>query len=276
VRSIGFVAEKGGVGKTTCAVNVSVALAKRGARVLAIDADPQGNLSMILLGGQGVDSPSLFEVLTDQADAADAVRSSTVPGLDILPADGQLADANVLLASQLGREKRLRRAMEGVDARYDFVVVDTSPQRTLVNVNVLNYVVEVYCPVDPGIFGIAGLVKLQEVVAGVRDHLDNRALRIAGLILSRTTRDNLSRDTADQLRAAFGSLVMKTAIPASVAIGEAHARYQAVGEYAPGSVGAKAFEALTEELVNGQGNRSRRGTDGASPVNPSGRRRRAS
>ena len=148
--------------------------------------------------------------------------------------------------------------MKGVDADYDFVVIDTSPQRSLINVNVLNYVQEVYCPADPGIFAIAGLVKLQEAIEGVVKYLDNPALRLAGLIVSRIQRDNLSRDTEAQLREAFGPLVLKTTIPASTKIGEAHARFMSVLDYAPASAGAKAFLSLTTEIiehgtVNGHG-----------------------
>lgn len=263
MRSMAWLSEKGGCGKTTCAVNVAVALAKSGRRVLVVDADPQANASMVFLQGEPAELPSLFHVLTNEADTGDAIRTTGTASLDILPADSQLADANVLLASEMGRERRLRLAMQGVDSAYDFVVIDTSPQRTLLNVNVLNYVGEVYCPVDPGIFSIAGLVKLQDAIAGVVKFLDNPALRLAGLAVSRAQRDNLSRDTESQLRSAFGPLVFDATVPASTKIGEAHARYLSVMDYAPGSPGAKAFEALTREIIgHGQDNWAGGGVDG--------------
>lgn len=282
MRSIAWLSEKGGPGKTTCATNTAVALAKSGKRVLFLDCDPQGNASMVFLQGRAPDAPTLFHVLTNEADAADAVRATATPGLDLIPAESSLADANVLLASELGRERRLRMAMDGVDNDYDFVVCDTSPQRTLLNVNVLNYVGEVYCPVDPGIFGIAGVVKLQEAVAGVVRFLDNPGLRLAGLVVSRVQRDNLSRDTEGQLREAFGGLVMATTVPATTKIGEAHARYMSVLDYAPASPGAKAFEALTREIIaHGADNGTGNGVDGTAEVDGpagrtgAGRRRRA-
>lgn len=275
MRLLGWLSEKGGCGKSSCAVNTAVGLAKSGARVLFIDADPQGNASMVFLKGQGGgDGANLYHVLANEAEAGEAVRPTDTPNLDLIPADGQLADANVLLVGELGRERRLRLAMQEVGPRYDFIVVDTSPSRTLVNVNVLNYVTEVYCPVDPGIFAIAGLVKLQEAVSGVVKFLDNRALRVAGLVVNRVQRDNLSRDTEAQLRGAFSGLVMKTTVPASVGIGEAHARYQSVLDYAPRSAGARAFEALTTEIIHGADGRAGDGGDGASKVDR-GRRRRA-
>jgi chromosome partitioning protein len=248
MRSIAWLSEKGGTGKTTSAVNTAVGLAKLGRRVLLADADPQSNASLVLTEGRGAESPTLFHVLTNEADAADAIRPTRTPGLDLLPAETLLADANVALASELGRERRLRLAMRDVEAAYDFVVVDTGPARSLLNVNVLNYAAEVWCPVDPGVFSIAGLGTLQGAVAEVARYLDNDRLRIAGLVLTRTARDNISRDVEAQLRGAFGGLVCRTTIPGSAKVGEAHARFLSVLDYAPRSAGAKAYEALVAEI----------------------------
>ena len=225
MRSIAWLSEKGGTAKTTSAINSAVGLAKLGHRVLLVDADPQANATMVLLEGRPDEAPTLAHVLIDQTDAADAIRPTRTEGLDVLPSDTLLADANVALASELGRERRLKLALEGLDAGYDFVVVDTSPQRTLINVNVLNYVGEVLCPVDPGIFALSGLGTLREAVAEVARYLDNRALRLGGLVLTRTQRDNITRDVEAQLRGTFGELVFRTTIPSTTKIGEAHARF---------------------------------------------------
>jgi chromosome partitioning protein len=249
MRSIAWLSEKGGTAKTTSAINSAVGLAKLGHRVLLVDADPQANATMVLLEGRPAEAPTLAHVLIDQADAADAIRPTRTEGLDVLPSDTLLADANVALASELGRERRLKRALEGLDAGYDFVVIDTSPQRTLINVNVLNYVGEVLCPVDPGIFALSGLGTLREAVAEVARHLDNRALRLGGLVLTRTQRDNITRDVAAQLRGTFGGLVFRTTIPGTTKIGEAHARFLSVLDYAPRSSGAQAYKALVSEII---------------------------
>ena len=238
MRSIAWLSEKGGTAKTTSAINSAVGLAKLGHRVLLVDADPQANATMVLLEGRPAEAPTLAHVLIDQTDAADAIRPTRTEGLDVLPSDTLLADANVALASELGRERRLKLALEGLDAGYDFVVIDTSPQRTLINVNVLNYVGEVLCPVDPGIFALSGLGTLREAVAEVARHLDNRALRLGGLVLTRTQRDNITRDVEAQLRGTFGELVFRTTIPSTTKIGEAHARFLSVLDYAPRSSGA--------------------------------------
>ena len=281
MRSIAWMSEKGGTGKTTSAVNTAVGLAKMGRRVLVVDADPQGNASLVLLGGRepGPEERTLFHVLTDSADPGDTIRQTDTPNLDLLPADSRLADANVSLVSEVGRERRLRLAMRGVDDGYDFVVVDTSPQRSLINTNVLNYVAEVIAPCDPGIFSLAGLVKLQGAVAEVIKFLDNQALRIAGLVVTRATNDNLARDVEAQLRATFGGLVFKTTVPAST---KAHARFKSVLDYAPRSPGAAAYEALTREIIehghaeHGAGRRFDPPADGPEGRNARpGRRRRA-
>jgi len=249
MRSIAWISEKGGTGKTTSALNSAVGLARRGHRVLLIDADPQANASLVLLTGRPAAAPTLAHVLAGSAAAAAAIRATPTPGLDLLPAETGLAETNVALATVLGRERRLRRALAALEAAYDFVVLDTGPQRTLLTVNVLNYAGEVLCPVDPGLFALSGLGTLRQAVAEVARHLDNPALRIGGLVLTRTQRDNLTRDVAAQLRAAFGPLVYRTTIPSSTKIGEAHARFLSVLDYAPRSAGAQAYEALVTEIL---------------------------
>jgi len=278
MRSLAWLSEKGGTGKTTSAINTAVCMARMRKRVLLIDADPQANASLVFLKGEAADPPTLCQVLTNQADAGDTIRATGIAGLDLLPGDVTLADANLSLASEIGRERRLRLAMRGVDDTYDLVIIDTSPQRTLININVLNYVQEVWCPVDPGIFSLAGIVKLQGAVAEVVRYLDNAELRLSGLVLTQARADNLTRDVENQLRATFGTLVCKTAIPASVKVGEAHANFLPVIDYAPRSPGAKAYEALTREILNGKAHRIALGDDGnvASADRPNRRRKRAS
>jgi chromosome partitioning protein len=258
MRRIGFVSEKGGVGKTTTAINVAAGLARRGHRTLLVDVDPQGNASLVLTGGQGASPPTLGAVLLNEADAARAIRPTDVPMLDILPADVSLADANLALADQIGRERRLSVAMEDVEAGYEFVILDTSPQRSLLTVNALAYIHEAIIPVDPGLFAVAGLGQLQQAIEDVRRFIGNRELRIAGIVLTRTTATAIARDVEAQLRGTFGELVHLATIPANVRVEEAHSRYQAVVDYSPRSAGAKAYAQLTEEIIaNGHRTKAR-------------------
>jgi chromosome partitioning protein len=253
MRRIGFVSEKGGVGKTTTAINVAVGLARRGHKTLIVDVDPQGNASLVLTAGQGVAPPTLGAVLLNEADASQAIRPTAVPGLDILPADVSLADANLAIADQIGRERRLSVALEDVEEAYEYVILDTSPQRSLLTVNGLAYIHEAIVPIDPGLFAVAGLGQLQQAIEDVRRFIGNRSLRIAGIVLTRTTPTAVARDVEAQLRATFGELVHVAMIPTNVRIEEAHSRYQAVTDYSPRSAGAKAYTQLVEEIIaNGQ------------------------
>jgi chromosome partitioning protein len=273
MRSIAWMAEKGGAGKSTSAVNTAVCLAKQGHRVLFIDADHQGNASSVCLKGNEPSGPTLYHVLTETADTADAIDKTGTKHLDLLPADVRLADANVTLAGEMGRERRLRLAMRDVDDNYEFVIIDTSPQRTLINTNVLNYVGEVFCPVDPGVWSLLGIVKLQGAIADVVRLLDNQALKIAGMELTKARHDNLSRDVENQLRATFGPLVFTTVIPDSIKLGEAHARFESVMDYAARSPGAVAYRELTMEIIDrGKTHRTRDVSGGGSQPDGSARR----
>ena len=216
-RSIAVVNLKGGSGKTTTALCLAVGFARRKRRVLLIDGDPQANATLTMLNGQAADGPTLGQVLLDQAGAVEAIRPARLPRIDILPADGSLADSALLLTEQLGRERRLRSALRPVEDDYDLIVIDAPPQLNLVTINILNFVNDLLVPVDAGLYSIMGLNRLQDSVNQVRHYLDNRRLRIAGLVLTRAHHNKATRDIEAQLREAFGPLVHQTVIPHSVA-----------------------------------------------------------
>lgn len=253
MRSIGVVNLKGGSGKTTTALTLAVGASMRDLRVLLIDSDPQANASMTMLDGNPVDGPTLGHVLMDQAKAHEAIRPTRAEGVDIIPADAKLADAALMLGDQLGRERRLRTAMLAVEDDYDLVIVDAAPQLSLVTINVLNYVVELLVPVDAGLYSVAGLGRLQETVDQVQKYLDNRRLRISGLVMTRAHPNRATRDIEAQLRQAFGPLVCKAVIPHSVRVEEAHARHRTILEFAPRSSPGLAYDRLTTEVLgNGE------------------------
>jgi chromosome partitioning protein len=268
VRILAWCSEKGGTGKSTSAINVSYALANAGNRVLVVDLDPQGNTSLVFLQGEPAAPPTIGAVLLGQADADEAIRPTRTMGLDLLPSDASLADANAELVNMIGRETRLRAALEGVD--YDFVVIDTPPTRSLLTVNALVAAAEILIPVEPALFALAGLGQLQQAVDDVRRYLGNAALRIAGVLLTRTRNDNVSRDVEAQLREAFGPLVFEATVPVSVKVEEAHGRFVSVIEYAPRSPGAKAYLAIAEEIAHGRA-QERTGPHAEGPVSPDDR-----
>lgn len=261
MRSLAVINLKGGSAKTTSAINLAVGLARRGRRCLLVDADPQGNASMTMLDGEAPEAPTLGHVLLDQSAADDAIRPTRIDGLDVLPADQQLADAALLLADQIGREHRLRAALAPVRDDYDHVIVDCAPSMSLVSVNVLATVEAVLVPVDPGLYSIAGLGRLQEVIDQVRRYLDNPPLRIAALLVTRTHRNKATGDIESHLRDAFGPLVCAATIPHSTRVEEAHARHRTVIEFSPRSAPSLAYLALVEELF-GDGKHSDQGHPG--------------
>ena len=211
--------------------------------MLVVDTDPQGNASYVLLKGEKPRRPTLFEVLTGQGGAAEAIVSSHFKGVDVLPAAHDLADAAVVLAAEVGRERRLRAALEGVAGDYDFVLVDTSPTRSVLTTNVLNAVQELIVPFTPGLFGVLGLGQLQDDVAEVRHYLENKSLRIGGIVLTQAEANNVHRQFEAHLRGLFGALVFKAKVPRSIKVEESHARHEPVLTYAPRSGGAEAYKA---------------------------------
>jgi chromosome partitioning protein len=262
MRSIAWISEKGGTAKSTSAINTAVGIAKKGKRVLIVDTDPQSNASLVLLEGKPAEPPTLANVLVGAADATEAIRPTRTPGLDILPADVSLADATDALSKMIGREARLRAALTDVEPDYDFIIVDTSPTRSVLTINVLVFAAEVLIPIEPGLFSLSGLGQLQVAIEEVRRYLGNRSLRLAGIVLTRTRRDNISRDVDEQLRATFGDLVLRSSIPQNAKVEEAHGRFLSVLDYAPRSPGAKAYVDLVEEIIDG---RTQERTGGAPP-----------
>ena len=227
-----------------------VRAARAGNRVLVVDLDPQANTSLVFLHGKMATPPTIGAVLLGQADAHKVIRVTQAPGLDLLPSDASLADANADLVNMIGRETRLRAALGAID--YDYVVIDTPPTRSLLTVNALVAAEEILIPVEPALFALAGLGQLQQAVDDVRRYLNNPALRIAGVLLTRTRNDNVSRDVQAQLREAFGPLVFQATVPVSVKVEEAHGRFVSVIEYAPRSPGAQAYLAVAKEIIHGR------------------------
>ena len=257
MRRIAMANLKGGVGKSSTATALAVGLARRGRRTLLVDCDPSGNASWTLLGGQEAEGPTLAAVLTRQASADEAIRPTPTPGLDLLPADASLGGVNVLLAQELGRDTRLRSSLDGIEGRYQYVLLDTGPTLTTLLANALVYAEEVIVPLDPGVYAVLGLVELERIIAEVREAYNPR-LRLAGLVLTKVARNTVARDVEAELRAKYGDAVFKAVVPASVSVEAAHSRGLTVLDFAPKSAPALAYAQLVEELTDGrEANRGR-------------------
>jgi chromosome partitioning protein len=247
-RSVAIVNQKGGVGKTTTAVNLGAYLGLV-ARVLLIDMDPQANATASL----GLDArrtePSTYEVLLGEASLADAARPSGQPGLDLVTASARLAGAQVELVGADGWQDRLKRALPAVSDRYDVILIDCPPSLGPLTINALVAAEAVLVPVQCEYLALEGLGQLVETLSLVREQLNPR-LEIMGLLLTmHDPRTNLSAQVAEEVRRHFPSLVFQSVIPRSVRLAEAPSYGRPIVTYDPASRGAQAYAALAEEVL---------------------------
>ena len=250
-RMITIANQKGGVGKTTTAVNLAAGLAQHGARVLVIDLDPQGNASTALNVDHHAGVPSIYNVLVDDLPLASIVRQAEeVGGLYCAPATIDLAGAEIELVPMVARETRLSRALAGYDrSGLDYIFVDCPPSLGLLTVNALVAAAEVLIPIQCEYYALEGLEQLLRSVDLVRDHL-NPGLALSTILLTMyDARTRLAAQVAEDVRAHFGEVVLGAVIPRSVRVSEAPSYGQSVLTYDPGSSGALAYIEAARELA---------------------------
>jgi chromosome partitioning protein len=251
--------QKGGVGKTTTAVNLAASLAQHGLRVLVIDLDPQGNASTALDVDHHVGVPSVYDVLVDDRALTEVIRPvGEMPGLFCAPATIDLAGAEIELVPVVARELRLARALRGFDtSNLDYVFVDCPPSLGLLTVNALVAAEEVLLPIQCEYYALEGVQQLLNTAELVRVNF-NPGLHVSTVLLTMYDgRTRLASDVADDVRAHFGSSVLQTIIPRSVRVSEAPSRGQSVISYDPGSSGAIAYTEAAKELAMQSADRAR-------------------
>jgi chromosome partitioning protein len=245
--------QKGGVGKTTTAINLGACLAARDQRVLLVDMDAQANATAGL-GLTGSVSRTIYEVLIEEAAIDEVVVATKQPGLWLVPSASDLAGAEVELVPAMAREYRLRRALGTILAAYDMVVIDCPPSLGLLTVNALTATEQVIVPVQCEYLPLEGLGQLIHTLDMVRQNL-NQNLRVLGLLLTMFDgRTNLSQQVAQEVRSHFPN-TFRAVIPRSVRLSEAPSYGLPICTYDPASRGAKAYEALAEEVLSALGRR---------------------
>lgn len=248
---IAVINQKGGVGKTTTAVNIAAQLAKRGHAVLIIDLDPQGNAS----SGLGLDKKSLvggtYDVLMNKTLLSDAIQATAVDGLFILPTNANLAATEVELVNIAGREKVLESVIKL--ATHDFIVIDCPPALGLLTINALTASDSIIIPVQTEYYALEGLGQLLDVTQRVREGL-NPKLKLLGVVLTMyDKRTSLSEQVAEEVRKHFGDKVFKTTIPRNVKLAEAPSFGKTIFDYDKWSKGAKAYKQFTSEILSREG-----------------------
>jgi chromosome partitioning protein len=246
---LAVVNQKGGVGKTTTSVNLAAALAQSGRRVLLIDLDPQGNATM----GSGVDkrnaARTVYHVLLGLSELAGARIKVEKGGFDLVPANRELAGAEIELVDLPGRETRLKAALERVGGDYDFVLIDCPPSLSLLTVNALTAAQRVLIPMQCEYYALEGLSDLVSTIKRVRSHL-NPQLEIAGLLRTMyDPRNTLSQQVSQQLEQHFGDKVYRTMVPRNVRLAEAPSYGVPAVLWDASSKGAQAYFALASEIL---------------------------
>lgn len=243
--------QKGGVGKTTTAVNLSCALAQSGRRVLLIDLDPQANATSSL-GLQEIEGESLYDVLLGNASIAEKVLPTRIDGLFMIPADLDLAGAEIEIAR---RENHLTRLSETLaqfrdDQTFDFVLLDCPPSLGILMTNALAAADELLTPIQCEFFALEGLVKIVRVLEQVRDSGANDDVEIAGIVMTMfDARTNLSSQVVAEVREHFGERVYETVIPRTVRLSEAPSFGKSIFEYDASGTGARAYRSLADEFL---------------------------
>ena len=241
--------QKGGVGKTTTAINLSTCVAERGKKVLLIDIDPQGNATSGL-GAKKIDDKSVYDVLVNETPIADVIRPTVVKNLRICQSSINLAGAEVELVPLMSRETRLKNALEAVEEDFDYIFMDCPPSLGLITLNAFAAADSVLVPIQCEYYALEGLGQLVNTIRLVQKNL-NKDLEIEGVVMTMyDSRTKLSLQVSQEVKKYFDTKVFSTVIPRNIRLSEAPSHGLPISMYDPLSKGARTYKKLAKELIN--------------------------